>query len=109
LPKRQGAPFFYIPLALHSGMDAPASARFRDHDSSTRVACRSRPLDGKPSRGLFLCPLCHARAGEHHLAGPEPVTGCPRRTRGWRATACEPGGGLPLTEYICIQILYGFD
>jgi hypothetical protein len=46
--------------------------------------------------GLFLYPRCHARAGGHLLAGPEPGTGGPRRTRGWRATACEPGGGLPL-------------
>jgi len=46
--------------------------------------------------GFFLYPRCHARAGGHLLAGPEPVTGRPRRTRGWRATTCEPGGGLPL-------------
>ena len=46
--------------------------------------------------GLFLCPRCHAREGGHLPPGPGPVTGRPRRTRGWRATACEPGGGLPL-------------
>ena len=112
LSKDRGPLRLYRPLALHPGMDAPASAR-----SHLKVAATTRQYESlvahapccKQRVGLFLYPRCHARAGGHLLAGPEPVTGRPRRTRGWRATTCEPGGGLPLTEYICIQILYGFD
>ena len=83
-------PFRTRKLSLLSPMVLGLRARESRSLQDSRPACRKRRA------GLFLCPRCHARAGGHLLAGPEPVTGCPRRTRGWRATACEPGGGLPL-------------
>ena len=85
-------PFRTRKLSLLSPMVLGLRARESRSLQDSRPACRKRRA------GLFLCPRCHARAGGHLPPGPEPVTGRPRRTRGWRATACEPGGGLPLTQ-----------
>ena len=59
LSKDRGPLRLYRPLALRPGKDAPAGARSRDHDSSIRVACRSRPLPNGEGLLFFTRILRH--------------------------------------------------